>query len=95
MNPETLVKVIDACGKNGVSQFKSGNIRIEFNGFVNHTKADYSLKVAPIGENVKVDPNFRAQESVEAAAEDTESLIITDPQAYEEGLFRNEFEDSE
>ena len=51
-----LVKIIEACGKNGVSHFKAGEIEIQFNGFVKHSEKDYPTKVEPISQTVPVDP---------------------------------------
>lgn len=90
-----LVKIIEACGKNGVSNFKAGDIEIQFNGFVKHSEKDYPTKVEPILQNVQVDPNFGIQESSEVEANETENLVITDPLAYEEAIFKDELEESE
>ena len=90
-----LVKIIEACGKNGVSHFKAGEVEIQFNGFVKHDEKDYPNKVESISQNVKVDPNFELQQQSEVEADDTENLMITDPAAYEESLFKDELEPSE
>lgn len=90
-----LVKIIETCAKSGVSHFRSGDIEIQFNGFVKHSEKDYPTKVEPIFQNVAVDPNFELQEKSEIEADDTENLMITDPAAYEEALFRDELETSD
>lgn len=90
-----LVKIIEACGKNGVSNFKAGEVEIQFNGFVKHSEKDYPTKVEPILQNVQVDPNFELQQNSEVEADDTENLMITDPAAYEAALFKDELEPSE
>lgn len=97
MNIESkeLVKIIEACGKNGVSHFKAGEVEIQFNGFVKHTETDYPSKVDQVSHTVKVDPNFNLQQESEIEADDTENLMITDPAAYEESLFKDQLEDSE
>lgn len=90
-----LVKIIEACGKNGVTHFKAGDVEIQFNGFVKHSEKDYPVIVDPVTRNVNVDPNFELQQKSETEADETENLIITDPSAYEEALFGNELEPSE
>lgn len=97
MNIESkdLVKIIEACGKHGVSSFKSGEIEISFNGFVIHDEKDYASTVEPISHNVVVDPKFEEQQRYEVAQDDTENLLVTDPAKYEEQLFKDELEDSE
>lgn len=90
-----IVKIIEACGKNGVSQIKMGDIEITFNGLVIQTEKDYPVKVGQVGNNVQVDPNLKMQEQYEMANEEDEHLLITDPAAYEESLFQNKMEDSD
>lgn len=90
-----LVKIIEACGKNGVSHFKAGEVEIQFNGFVKHSEKDYPTSVEPVSQIVNVDPNFELQQNSEVEADDTENLMITDPAAYEAALFKDELEPSE
>lgn len=90
-----LVEIIEACGKNGVSHFKAGEVEIQFNGFVKHTEKDYPTKVEPVLQNVPVDPNFQLQETSEIMSDEIENLMITDPAAYEAALFKDELEDSQ
>lgn len=94
---EEIVKIIEACGKNGVSHFKMGEVEINFNGFVKHTKSDYAEKVESITESeVIVDPNLQAQVNYELQQEEVENLLITDPLAYEELMMNSDnLEDSE
>jgi hypothetical protein len=86
-----LVKIIDACGKNGVSSFKMGDVEIIFNGFVIHAESDYPDKV----DNVIKDPNFDAQQDFEEGIQEDDLLMINDPLQYEEKLLRDELEDEE
>lgn len=90
-----LVKIIEACGKVGVSRFKCTDIEIEFNGFVKFDEKDYPSKVESVLENVNVDPNFMNQQEYEIASDAIEDLLVTDPVAYEETLFKDELEPSE
>ncbi len=88
-----IEKIIEACGKNGVSSFKMGDLEIRFNGFVFQTEKDYPNTVEPITENVKVDPKFQDQHDYEVGSDEFENLMVTDPAAYEEALLKNELED--
>jgi len=95
MKSEDLVKILDACGKNGVNSIKIGEIEIEFNGFVKVLESDYPNTVDSVDKIAVTDPNFAAQEEVEQEIEDTEELMILDPARWEEKLMKNELEDSE
>lgn len=90
-----IVKVIEACGKSGVSQFKCGELEISFNGFVIQKESDYPVKIDQVADSVVSDPNFGLQNDYEVDGEDMETLMITDPAAYEEKLFKNELEESQ
>lgn len=90
-----LVKIIESCGKNGVTLFKCGDIEINFIKFVKYDEKDYPKEVSPILESENVDPNFAAQEAYDEVSQDTEELMITDPARYEEQLFKGDLEPSE
>ena len=91
-----LVKIIEACGKNGVLRFKKGDVDIVFNGFVIQNETDYAEVVPQIKENREaVDPKFVEQHRYEEQSEEMEHLLVTDPAAYEEELFKDNLEDSE
>ena len=60
-----LIEVINACGKNGVSSFKCGEVEILFNGFVIQTENDYPKMVENVDKLVTTDPNFKLQEEIE------------------------------
>lgn len=89
-----IVKIIEACGKSGVSQFKCGEIEISFNGFVIQKESDYPVKMSQVEKVAITDPNFDLQTNYETDSEDMETLMITDPAAYEEKLFKDELEES-
>jgi hypothetical protein len=96
LKAKELVEIINACGKNGVSHIKIGEIDMKFNGFVIHTETDYPKNVAKISDShVPVDPNFDHQVNFENAEEEMESLMVTDPAAYEEALFALQLDDSD
>lgn len=95
MENKDLVKVIEACGKNGVSTFKFGEIEINFNGFVNCTEKDYPSRIDGVSDNIIVDPKFEDQQNYEEHGDVIENLLLTDPVAYEEALFKDELEPSE
>lgn len=95
MKGTDLIKVIDACGKNGVSHIKIGDVEISFNGFVIQTESDYPKVAQQVDEVVTTDPNFDLQERVEVEGNDTEMMMLNDPLGYEEAVMRNELEDSE
>lgn len=90
-----LIKIIDACGKNGVSNFKCGEIEIGFNGFVIQTQKDYPEMVESVKEHVVADPNFELQEKVESESLNAELLMITDPAEYEKLFLEGKLEESE
>lgn len=90
-----LVEIIEACGKNGVSHIKMGDVEITFNGFVIQTESDYPTKVEPVGQNIQVDPNLKIQQDYEEISDEIEHQIITDPYEYEQSLFKDELEDSD
>lgn len=95
IKPSELVEIINACGKNGVSHFKSGEIDIGFNGFVIQTESDYPKVAEQVDKVVVADPNFELQERIEEESDDTELMMITDPAAYEEQLLKGQLENSE
>lgn len=90
-----LVEIINACGKNGVSHFKCGEIDIGFNGFVIQTENDYPEVVEKVDKVVTTDPNFKLQEDLEVAGDEVELMMITDPAGYEELINSNQLEESE
>ena len=95
MKASELEKIINACGKNGVSNIKIGEIEINFNGFVKVLESDYPKMVEGAEKIAVTDPNFERQQEVEKELEDIEELLILDPVAYEEKLLKNELEDQE
>ncbi len=95
MKYNELAKIIEACGKNGVTHFKMGDIEMTFNGVVIHSEKDYSSTVENIGQDVQIDPNIKRQEEYEIASDEHEHLLVTDPLAYEEMLLKGDMEESE
>lgn len=90
-----IVKIIDACGKSGVSSFKMGELEMVFNGFVIQTESDYPKKADQVERLVVADPNFQLQQEFELDNEESEHLIISDPLAYEEKLMNGDFQESD
>jgi len=95
MKPADLIKVLDACGKNGVNHIKIGDIEVNFNGFVKVLESDYPEVVSGSEKIAVTDPNFEAQQEIERELEETEELLILDPVAYEEKLLKGQLEESE
>lgn len=95
LKSKELVDVIDACGKNGVSQIKLGDIEITFNGFVKVLESDYPEFAAKVGNTVVADPNFQYQQDLESGYQDDEELLILDPAAYEDKLLKGELENNQ
>jgi len=84
-----LVKVIEACGKHGVSYFKHGRLEIRFAGFVLQSETDYSDKVEK-PQSIVVDPKFEDEAVKEQVLEDIDDLLVTDPLAYEDYISSDE-----
>ena len=95
VKPTDLVKIIEACGKTGVSSFKMGEIEINFNGFVIQTESDYPKQVEGVDKITQVDPNFQNQQEFEEGLEDDAELMILHPSLYEEQLLKGNLEDNE
>ena len=83
---DELVNIINACGKNGVSSVKIGEIELAFNGFVFQTESDYPVTADKVDKVVTTDPNFQNQLDLEKGLEDDEQLMLLDPAGYEEKL---------
>ena len=95
MDGKDLVKIIEACGKNGVTLFKQGDLEMHFNGFVNYNEKDYSNRVDQIRDVKSIDPKFEEQFDFDMSREEDADLILEDPAKYEEYIYKEYLEDND
>lgn len=97
LTQKEFAEILDACKRAGVTKLRFRGISAEFgqgNAPDTRSPAQNSLTTPP--RPASLDPDLldrREQSAAEALKRDTEELLLTDPEAYEDMLGQRELED--
>lgn len=95
LNGEDLLKLIDACGKSGVSHLKLGkDIELTFGGHANPTEVPTTLQANEVAEKAIEVESF-AEAEAELRKERLESMKLEDPARFEQLLASGDLVDEE
>ena len=78
-----LVAIIKACGENGVTFFKQGDIEIRFG---NHVEEKPMAVHPQFLRPIEIDAKFEQEEKDLTRQDVMENLVVEDPELYEEML---------